>query len=55
LFLDQELVSMSFGCNEVKYDNGYIPDPMRWAAQIVSGLGFLGAGQILKAGFEVKV
>jgi uncharacterized membrane protein YhiD involved in acid resistance len=46
---------MSFGCNEVKYDNGYIPAPMCWVAQIVSGLGFLGAGLIMKAGFEVKV
>ncbi|WP_169083887.1 MgtC/SapB family protein [Paenibacillus sp. PL91] len=29
-------------------------DPMRLAAQIVSGLGFLGAGLIMKTGFEVK-
>lgn len=29
-------------------------DPMRLTAQIVSGLGFLGAGLIMKAGFEVK-
>ncbi|MFC4736937.1 MgtC/SapB family protein [Bacillus daqingensis] len=28
-------------------------DPMRLAAQIVSGLGFLGAGVILKDGFNV--
>lgn len=29
-------------------------DPMRLAAQIVSGLGFLGAGVILKDGLQVK-
>ncbi|MBD2845958.1 MgtC/SapB family protein [Paenibacillus sp. IB182496] len=29
-------------------------DPMRLAAQIVTGLGFLGAGVIMKSGFEVK-
>ena len=29
-------------------------DPMRLAAQIVSGLGFLGAGLILKDGLQVK-
>lgn len=29
-------------------------DPMRLAAQIVSGLGFLGAGLIIKDGFRVK-
>ncbi|RAW11390.1 MULTISPECIES: MgtC/SapB family protein [Paenibacillus] len=34
--------------------NRTMMDPMRLAAQIVSGLGFLGAGLIMKAGFEVK-
>lgn len=29
-------------------------DPMRLSAQIVSGLGFLGAGLIIKDGFRVK-
>ncbi|MFF2479416.1 MgtC/SapB family protein [Paenibacillus sp. NPDC058071] len=29
-------------------------DPMRLTAQIVTGLGFLGAGLIMKTGFEVK-
>ncbi|MCZ2259306.1 MgtC/SapB family protein [Sporosarcina sp. G11-34] len=29
-------------------------DPMRLAAQIVTGLGFLGAGLIMKDGFHVK-
>jgi putative Mg2+ transporter-C (MgtC) family protein len=31
-----------------------IMDPMRLAAQIVTGLGFLGAGVILKVGLQVK-
>ncbi|MBN6889484.1 MgtC/SapB family protein [Cytobacillus horneckiae] len=35
-------------------DNGTMMDPMRLAAQIVSGLGFLGAGLIMKNGFKVK-
>ncbi|MDF2681472.1 MAG: hypothetical protein K0R47_2662 [Brevibacillus sp.] len=35
-------------------DNGTMMDPMRLAAQIVTGLGFLGAGVILKDGLKVK-
>ncbi|QUW21516.1 MgtC/SapB family protein [Sporosarcina sp. Marseille-Q4063] len=35
-------------------NNGIRMDPMRLAAQIVSGLGFLGAGVILKDGLQVK-
>ncbi|MFK9094371.1 MgtC/SapB family protein [Bacillus salipaludis] len=35
-------------------NSGKMMDPMRLAAQIVSGLGFLGAGMILKNGFKVK-
>ena len=34
--------------------NGIRMDPMRLTAQIVSGLGFLGAGVILKDGLQVK-
>lgn len=34
------------------YDNK--GDPARMAAQIVSGIGFLGAGAILKQGFNIK-
>jgi putative Mg2+ transporter-C (MgtC) family protein len=34
--------------------SGKMMDPMRLAAQIVSGLGFLGAGVILKDGLRVK-
>jgi len=33
---------------------GYIGDPSRIAAQVVSGIGFLGAGTILRSGFGVK-
>jgi len=33
---------------------GYIGDPSRLAAQVVSGIGFLGAGTILRSGFGVK-
>jgi putative Mg2+ transporter-C (MgtC) family protein len=35
-------------------DSGKVMDPLRLAAQIVSGLGFLGAGVILKDGLRVK-
>ncbi|MGN7471661.1 MgtC/SapB family protein [Brevibacillus sp. SAFN-007a] len=35
-------------------DSGTMMDPMRLAAQIVTGLGFLGAGVILKDGLQVK-
>ncbi|TQS75374.1 MgtC/SapB family protein [Ornithinibacillus gellani] len=35
-------------------NSGKMMDPMRLAAQIVSGLGFLGAGVILKDGLQVK-
>nr|WP_230980826.1 MgtC/SapB family protein [Rossellomorea arthrocnemi] len=35
-------------------ESGKMMDPLRLAAQIVSGLGFLGAGVILKDGLRVK-
>ena len=35
-------------------NSGKVMDPMRLAAQVVSGLGFLGAGMILKDGLKVK-
>lgn len=35
-------------------NSGKVMDPMRLAAQVVSGLGFLGAGMILKDGLRVK-
>jgi putative Mg2+ transporter-C (MgtC) family protein len=33
---------------------GFVGDPGRIAAQVVSGIGFLGAGAILKFGTDVK-
>ncbi len=33
---------------------GSTPDPSRVAAQIVTGIGFLGAGAILREGFSVR-
>ncbi|MDR2526039.1 MAG: MgtC/SapB family protein [Oscillospiraceae bacterium] len=33
---------------------GMIPDPARLGAQVISGIGFLGAGTILREGFSVK-
>lgn len=36
-----------------EHNSGKMMDPMRLAAQIVSGLGFLGAGMILKDGLKV--
>lgn len=35
-------------------DRGYSGDPARLAAQVVSGIGFLGAGAILRYGTSVK-
>jgi putative Mg2+ transporter-C (MgtC) family protein len=34
--------------------HGTIGDPARIAAQVVSGIGFLGAGTILRSGFDIK-
>jgi putative Mg2+ transporter-C (MgtC) family protein len=36
------------------FPDGYQADPTRIAAQIVTGIGFLGAGAILKVGLNVK-
>lgn len=35
-------------------DSGTMMDPLRLAAQIVTGLGFLGAGMIIKDGVNIK-
>ncbi|WP_339203148.1 MgtC/SapB family protein [Paenibacillus sp. FSL K6-3182] len=43
----------SVGILSGQYQNTMM-DPMRLAAQIVAGLGFLGAGVILKDGLKVK-
>lgn len=34
--------------------HGTLGDPARIAAQVVSGIGFLGAGTIMRSGFEIK-
>lgn len=36
------------------FGNGRVVDPTRIAAQIVSGIGFLGAGAIIRQGFNVR-
>lgn len=35
-------------------NNGIIIDPMRLGAQVISGIGFLGAGTIIKEGVNIK-
>ncbi|NLZ62467.1 MAG: MgtC/SapB family protein [Lentisphaerae bacterium] len=40
-------ITLAKGC-------GQVGDPARIAAQVVSGIGFLGAGTILKSGFTVR-
>ena len=36
------------------YQFGAMPDPARLSAQVIAGVGFLGAGTILREGFSVK-
>ncbi|MDR1928118.1 MAG: MgtC/SapB family protein [Oscillospiraceae bacterium] len=40
--------------NETFAAFGSAPDPSRLGAQVISGIGFLGAGTILREGFSVK-
>lgn len=40
--------------NEVFKAYGAMPDPARIGAQVVSGIGFLGAGTIIKEGMSIK-
>lgn len=47
------LVSIHSVTHFAETSDNIMMDPMRLAAQIVSGLGFLGAGVILKDGFNV--
>ncbi|PRO67011.1 MgtC/SapB family protein [Alkalicoccus urumqiensis] len=47
------LVSIHSVTHFAETSDNIMMDPMRLAAQIVSGLGFLGAGVILKDGFSV--
>lgn len=41
-------------CLSINIASKYNGDPARLAAQVVSGIGFLGAGAILRYGFNVK-
>lgn len=41
-------------CLSINIANKYYGDPARLAAQVISGIGFLGAGAILRYGFNVK-
>jgi putative Mg2+ transporter-C (MgtC) family protein len=47
------LISIHSVTHFAESSDNIMMDPMRLAAQIVSGLGFLGAGVILKDGFNV--
>ncbi|WP_147803778.1 MgtC/SapB family protein [Alkalicoccus halolimnae] len=47
------LVSIHSVMHFAEISDNIMMDPMRLAAQIVSGLGFIGAGVILKDGFNV--
>lgn len=40
--------------NEIYQAYGTVPDPARIGAQVVSGIGFLGAGTIIKAGSSIR-
>ncbi|RKU00195.1 methyltransferase [Burkholderia sp. Nafp2/4-1b] len=44
----------TFGFEDVRGQNGVVVDPSRVAAQVVSGIGFLGAGSILLRGEVVR-
>ncbi len=53
LFMILSLVVASYG-KSIAGSNGAVPDPGRIAAQVVTGIGFLGAGAIIKYGVNVK-
>ena len=46
------MITSDFVC--IKYDGVMNVDPTRLGAQVISGIGFLGAGTIIKEGFSVK-
>jgi putative Mg2+ transporter-C (MgtC) family protein len=48
------MIVSSFGFADIINDNHVVLDPSRVAAQVVSGIGFLGAGAILLRGDVVK-
>ncbi len=40
--------------NQYHFASGAMPDPARLSAQVITGVGFLGAGTIIREGFSVK-
>ncbi len=40
--------------NQYHFASGAMPDPARLSAQVITGVGFLGAGTIMREGFSVK-
>lgn len=46
-----QITSMDFS---TRYKGVYNIDPLRMSAQVISGIGFLGAGTILKEGVSIK-
>ncbi len=47
-------VAQAFAASAGGLDTGLRVDPSRIAAQIITGIGFLGAGAIIKEGFNVR-
>jgi putative Mg2+ transporter-C (MgtC) family protein len=43
-----------YGFSEFVYEDNVRVDPARLAAQVISGIGFLGAGTIMRTGFTVS-
>jgi len=48
------IMMLSMGIPSEHLAKGYNADPGRLAAQVISGIGFLGAGAIFRFGFNVK-
>lgn len=48
------IMVLSIGIPSEQIAKGYNADPGRMAAQVISGIGFLGAGAIFRFGFNVK-
>jgi putative Mg2+ transporter-C (MgtC) family protein len=44
----------AYGFQDFTYGNGITYDPTRIAAQIVTGIGFLGAGAIIRQGISIR-
>ncbi len=52
--LSSALVMLTSEFLLVKYNGTVVFDPTRMGAQVISGIGFLGAGTIIKEGYNVK-